>query len=79
MELVEGAESRSGGSREGVGVWSALGARGSWGRDWRSRSCGGEGWKASSVRSMVFAESPERFSFQYYALYSVLRVQLQFT
>jgi len=26
MELVEGAESRNGGSSEGVGVWSAFGA-----------------------------------------------------
>ena len=43
MELFEGAESRNGGSREGVGVWSALGARGSRGVGGRSRSCGGEG------------------------------------
>jgi len=43
MELVEGAESRNGGSREGVGVWSALGASGSSGAGGRSRSCGGEG------------------------------------
>lgn len=53
MELVEGAESRNGGSKEGVGVWSALGARGSRELEGMSRSCGGESGEASSVRSMI--------------------------
>ena len=45
MELVDGAESRNGGSSERVGVWSALGvARGSRELVGRSRSCGGDCW-----------------------------------
>ena len=45
MEFVEGAESRKGGSKEGVGVWSALGAaRGSSELEERARSCWGDCW-----------------------------------